>query len=625
MKQIVSNAFEDAVNLKSITIPDSVTRIGQNAFRGCTNLESISLPFVGETKDGTANTHFGYIFGASTGYNNNSYVPASLKTVVITGGTSIAPCAFYGCKSLTSVTIPDGIMSVGNYAFYDCTSLSDIAIPAGVESIGTDAFANCTSLTYNEYGNAYYLGKVNNPYFILIKAKSSDIASCEINENAKFIHKTAFYGCYRLVEVYNLSSSITVTKGSTDCGAVGYYALSVHTDKDMPSRLWEEDGYVFYEDDQACYLITYEGNESVLSLPSDCHGKNYAIYRYAFYGCSNLTSITIPDGVTDIGDSAFCECSGLQSITIPESVESIGEKAFFCCNNLTSITIPDGITRISNSAFSYCSSLTDITIPNSVTIIGAGAFAGCSGLTSITIPAKVENIDDNVFCDCSNLTSVAIPDGVTRIGESAFAYCRRLTSITIPDGITSIGNYAFAECGELTSVTIPDGIMSIGIYAFRDCSGLTYNEYDNAYYLGNANNAYIVLVKAKSTDIASCEINEKTKFIHAGAFGYCTNLESIVIPDSVKSISEYMFVGCSSLTSIVIPDSVKSVCNYAFRDCSNLTSIFYGGAANEWIWISIDFANNYLKTATRYYYSETEPVEEGKYWHYDGNGDPVAW
>ena len=223
-----------------------------------------------------------------------------------------------------------------------------------------------------------------------------------------------------------------------------------------------------------------------------------SIGNYAFYRCSSLTSITIPDGVTSIEKQAFSLCKSLTSITIPDGVTSIGERAFSYCESLTSITIPDGVTSIGNYAFDGCSSLTSVIIPDSVTTIGNYAFQGCKSLTSITIPDGVTSIGNSAFYGCSSLTSITIPDGVTSIGHYAFYRCRSLTSITIPDGVTSIGESAFSDCSSLTSITIPDSVTSIG----------------------------------------------------ERAFSYCRSLTSITIPDGVTSIGNYAFDGCSSLTSV---------------------------------------------------------------------------
>ncbi len=214
------------------------------------------------------------------------------------------------------------------------------------------------------------------------------------------------------------------------------------------------------------------------SLWADTEG----IWNYRISGDSVMvTGCTVPTGnlvipgtlggkpVTSIGGRAFYNCSSLTAITIPDSVTSIGSGAFQGCSGLTGITIPEGVTSIGSDVFQGCSGLTSITIPESVTSIGSSAFNGCSGLTSITIPEGVTSIWVCACSSCSGLTSITIPEGVTSIGDSAFQGCSGLTSITIPEGVTSIGGSAFNGCSGLTSITIPEGVTSIGGSAFNGC------------------------------------------------------------------------------------------------------------------------------------------------------------
>ena len=177
------------------------------------------------------------------------------------------------------------------------------------------------------------------------------------------------------------------------------------------------------------------------------------IQEKAFYECSGLTAVTIPNSGTSIGKEAFKNCFSLTSVTIPSSVTSIGEYAFYSCSSLTSVTIPSSVTSIGDWAFSSCSSLTSVTIPSSVTSIGISAFRSCSGLTSVSIPNSVTSIEDYAFRDCSGLTSVTIPNSVTSIGTYAFKGCNGIVSITIGSGVKIIGPWAFAECKNLETLT----------------------------------------------------------------------------------------------------------------------------------------------------------------------------
>ena len=210
----------------------------------------------------------------------------------------------------------------------------------------------------------------------------------------------------------------------------------------------------------------------------------------------------------------------------------------------TSVTIPDSVTSIGDSAFRNCSGLTSVTIPDSVTTIGGGAFYNCSGLTEVIWNAE----------NCTSAGSSNSP---------MFKNCANLTSITIGDNVKTIPSYAFSGCSGLTSITISDSVTSIDRSAFYGCYNIKYNKYDNVLYLGNKNNPYVVLIKAKSTDITVCTINDKCKFILSQAFS-----------------------GCSGLTSITIPDSVTSIGDEAFYDCSGLKEIRFNGTISQWQVIS---------------------------------------
>ena len=285
-----------------------------------------------------------------------------------------------------------------------------------------------------------------------------------------------------------------------------------------------------------------------------------------------ITSVSLPDGLTSIGNDAFSGCSSLSSVTIPNSVTSIGWGAFCYCSSLTSITIPNSVTSIGWYAFDGCTSLTSLTIPNSVTSIGYAAFSSCSSLTSVTIPNSVTSIGDEAFYKCSSLTSVAIPDGVTSIGNSAFYDCSSLTSITIPNSVKSIGSFAFYDCSSLTSVTIGNSVESIGYAAFSSCSSLTSVTIPNS-VTSIGSSAF-----EGCNSLASVTIPNGVRYIEHGTFYECSKLKSIIIPEGVEGIGYEAFYNCSSLTSITIPNSVMVIETGAFARCSSLNSLTIGNS-----------------------------------------------
>ena len=314
-----------------------------------------------------------------------------------------------------------------------------------------------------------------------------------------------------------------------------------------------------------------------ITIPSTLGGYPVIHIRSeAFYNCDSLTSVTIPDRVTSIGDGAFYGCTSLTSIIIPDSVTSIGDDAFAYCTSLTSITLPDNVTTIGSSAFWVCTSLTSVTIPDRVTSIGASAFLYCTSLSSVTIGNSVTSIDFHTFGNCTSLTSVTIPDSVTNIGIQAFENCYSLTSITIPESVMSIGIQAFEDCYSLTSITIPDSVTSIGDSVFYNCTSLT------SVTIGDSVTSIGEYAFYDCNSLASVTIGNSVTSIGEYAFCNCTSLASVTIPDSVTSIGDYAFENCFNLAIIMIPDSVTSIKAYkAFSSCPKLT-VYYEGTEVEW-------------------------------------------
>ena len=338
-----------------------------------------------------------------------------------------------------------------------------------------------------------------------------------------------------------------------------------------------------YTTDTVQITITgYIGGAGAVSIPATINGlpvRRIAdnAFKNAFKNYADLTSVTIPDSVTSIGDSAFSGCTGLTSVTIPNSVTRIGSDAFQDCPRLTSVTIPNSVTSIRDFTFDGCTGLTSVTIPNSVTSIGYAAFSR-SRLTNVTIGNSVTIIGDFAFSGCTGLTSVTIPNSVTSIGYNAFNECTGLTSVTIPNSVTIIGDAAFWGCTGLTSVTIPNSVTSIGYSAFRRCTGLKSINVDstNAAYasvdgvLFNKKGSVLGVYPAGKT--GSYKIPDSVTSIEGGAFSR-SSLTSVTIPNSVTSIGDSVFSGCTGLTSVTIPNSVTIIGDYAFSGCTGLTSV----------------------------------------------------
>ena len=391
-------------------------------------------------------------------------------------------------------------------------------------------------------------------------------------------------------------------------------------------------------------ITGYTGNASQITIPSEINGISVVSIGYeAFYGCDSLVSVTIPSSISSVSFGAFSECSSLTIINVAEDSEYYSSvngilynkeqtELIQCPGAITSLTIPDGVTSIGQSSFSYSVNLTSVTIPDSVTSIGDWAFEGCEKLNSIEIPDSVISIGeyafdetplitnqtsdikyvdkwvvqcdapietanikegtvgiaDNTFSFCEYLKNVTIPYGITTIGINAFSYCSSLTSVTIPDSVIRIGDWAFGSCEKLNSIDIPDSVTSIGVYAF-DETPLVNNQTSDMKYVGKwlvqcDGQNKTANIKEGTVGIADqtfsfCEnlnsvtIPDGVTGIGVGTFAFCVSLKNISIPDSVTSIGESAFVGCYSLESIKIPNSVTSIGEGAFIECSGLKNI----------------------------------------------------
>ncbi len=504
---------------------------------------------------------------------------------------------WYSCgpwgQDITSVTIEDGVTTIGSWAFRYCDSLTSLTIPDSVTTIGKGAFDSCDSLLT-----------------VIIPDSVTTI------------------GDYAFSDGYSLTA-ITVAEGNANY-------------RDIDGVLFNKDTTTLMQYPAGKMDISYMIPDSVTTIGADafrCCGSLTAVTipdgvttigESAFNWCTSLTAVTIPNSVTTIGDYAFCSCYSLMSVTIPDGITTIGRDIFGSCVSLKSVIIPDSVTTIGNGAFSYCDSLESVTISNNVTTIDKFAFEHCVSLTSVTIPDSVNTIGHAAFLSCSSLTSVTIPDSVTTIEDWAFGHCDSLTAIqvlpdnsqyssengvlfnedkttliqypggksgeyTIPDSVTTIRDNAFNSCYALTSVVIPDSVTVIENSAFCECTSLTSVTIPDSVIIIEDDVFY------GCTSLTTVDIPDSVTTIEDSAFYGCTSLTSVTIPNSVTTIMYYAFCDCTYLTAVAIPDSVTTIGEGSFYWCDSLTDVYYGGSEEDRAAISIGDSNSPFLNATWHY------------------------
>lgn len=379
--------------------------------------------------------------------------------------------------------------------------------------------------------------------------------------------------------------------------AIGQYAFNNDkgiTSVEIPASVEIIDYGAFWDCDD---LITVTFGED---------SKLTTIGENAFYGCQNLKSIRIPDGVTTLGDDVFGGCTSLTTLNIPKGLEEFSLGMIEYCDNLETITVDPGnpkyhnagncvieteaetvlkgfktsvipavgVKRIGHSAF-VRSSLTSINIPSNIVEIGPYAFDSCTELTTITFSegSHLETIGYYAF-QSSGLTSIVLPDSVKTLNYDLFRQCAKLTSVVLPSNITKIPMYMFDGCSALTTLVIPDSVVKIDLKAFNGCTNL-----------GQVVNGvrYVSKWAVSSNDVgASLSMRSGIIGIADGALRSSKSLQSVVIPSGVKYIGADAFEGCSALTSVDIPDSVIEIGDYAFGN-TNLPIVGGVRYADNWL------------------------------------------
>ncbi len=486
-------SFANFSTLKSVIIGNGVTSIPANFISGCPNVTSIIIPenvvFIGDGAFvGIGLTSLAYYaIDCPTGSFSNF---PTLKSVTIGSRVASVPAHFLsGCSSVPSIDIPSSVNDIGTSAFSNCTTLTSIVIPSSVTSIRDNTFMGCNSLkditipsTVTSIGDGAF-------------SNCNSLSSVLIPNGVVNIGSSVFSGCSSLL-------SIVIPSGVTNIGTSAFLNCIGLTSVTIPSNVTHIGDSAFYGTGLIslvynainCADFNYPSPpfKEIMTLKSVIIGDNVKhLPAYFLQGCSNVTFITIPAGVTSAGVGSFsstgltsvvynainCPTASfaysptLCSVEIGNSVTTIPTNFLSSCSNLISVNIPSSVTSIGGAAFSECISLTSITIPLGINSINEYTFGGCSNLRFVTIPSSVTNIGYQAFAGCVNLLSFDHPLNVVSIHESAFYGCAKLKTIDLPL-ITNIEAYAFANCISLSKIMFGESLAQLGLYSFANCTEL---------------------------------------------------------------------------------------------------------------------------------------------------------
>lgn len=633
IETISDKSFSGCYNLRSVTIPKSLVKIGKDVFWSC----PIQTIYINNLKS-WLNLE-GYIRGSWGAIDY--YVEGKLLTdlEIPKGIKTIRNNAFINGQSIKTVTIPNGVESIGVYAFSRCENLVSLQLPNTLITIEGSAFDRCTSLETLNIPNS--VTSIGDYAF----TENISLRRVTIGKNVESIGDSAFGYCFALLEICN-KSSLTLEKGSSNNGAVALYAKNITTNSNDTNIEFIDD-YVFYVDGNNSSLLYYRGDDTNLVLPNI--GYKYEISAFAFAE-SEIESVVIPDFVTAMGNRAFYQCLNLKSVEIQGNIPAIENYTFYRCESLESIILPDSLTSIGNDAFGNCDMLKDINIPNGVTTIGEYAFSDCMSFTSITVPSSVTSLGKCAFGGCINMRNATILGSIDTIGERTFGGCKSLISVTLPNSLTKIGNYAFADCISLFTITLPVNVSRIEDSAFNGCYSLIEicnksktgvsdydrhvikNEYQsNLKYVGDyvfyddGNQVYFIKYIGDNKELVLPEYEGGKEYkIYKHAFRSNDDITSVVFPNSVTHIEHEVFYDCDALESVVISDSVVSIDGCTFYDCDALKNIFIPSSVVEMGYAVFECSNS----VTIYCEADSKPEGWSDSWNnYMGDDSklPVVW
>lgn len=622
VKEIGEDAFV-YTNVKNVVIPEGVKKIGDKAFALCAKLESVEISSTVDSIGSSLFWNCNNLNKLTVNVNNkffdsrnncNAFIETATgklvagckNTVFEMGIKSIGDGAFWGCEGLSNAVLPKGVKYIERNAFRECTGLNSLQIPSSVDSIARLAFYDCNRLKdvyvgwkvpyVPEADNVFNESQIGNMTLHCVDGSSELYKDAPLWRNFGDIVPDAVLGIpNNEIHYTSRDGNVVDLFDSSDCN------VSVVDN-------------------------TYENGKGVVRFDGDLK----KIGKLLFFNVRNLTSIVMPESVTEIGDSAFAYCSNLTDIVLSDNLQSIGVGGFALSTRCKVIDLPEGLLSIGDDAFLAVSALTMIEIPASVENIGVGIFSECSNLKNIvvreggkynsrnncnaiietatgklvagcnysTVPDGVTSIAARAFDGCRKMESIVLPNSVKNIGRMAFESCLNLSSITWPETMDSIAENAFSNCSQLNNVVLPEGIERIEDYTFgytgvenivipNSVAYISVNAFDNCVHIQTIsvkdnNSVYdsrdncnaIIFTDNDSLVLGSFNtvIPNTVKIIGEKAFAANMHLNNMDIPNGVTSIGNEAFYYCSSLESVKIPDSVTHIGKMAFY-CTGINNI----------------------------------------------------
>lgn len=674
-------AFYKYTNLENISFPNSVKTIGTQVLKGCNNLERVSIPFVGSQKDGNGKDNFGHLFGGASIYDNRANVPTSLKEVKITGETPIGDGAFYDCKYITKVDMQESLMKdIGILAFYGCNALENVSLPNRIENVGLGAFYGLNNLNYTIVDGIKYLGNEDNPYLYCEGDRINlTRTSINIHEDCKIIGAGAFLGCVFV-------SSLTIPSSVKYIGDYAFRSCSRLSSVSFGggSKL-KRIGRESFRD---CKGVLGMGGLTSITIPNSVE----FIDRGAFRGCDKLTSITLPfvgrtakpnerhshfgyifgaNGYLDnskyipssltsveltnteyIGDKAFYNCSNIVYLYLPNNVEYIGQDAFYGCSGLYYYDYGNGLKTISsrNNYMLYIAGVFDnyiqsVEIPSTCKFIGKEAFKDCTYLTNVKLSDSLLDIGDYAFEGCTSL-EYNVDEYLYYLGSDANPYlclvgvigdatrtvvnrCKFISltyrpytttmgaSLRIPTSVKVLGKSSFF------ATFYPFNNTYFSDYEFTRINTLIYNASKNIVnatirHIGNVFGSLtfdedVVLKGVETIDASAFSSstfngvfdlsNTNITHIKGTTFAYCNFKQGIVLNDKIEVIGQGAFIN-SEFSGLTIPASVISIEKNAFEYTKTtkgyLGSIRFNGTLDQWATIEFGNANSNPVRYSRY-------------------------